>query len=385
MAGLSQFEKAHPDITIKELNGDIGNLPVKILLYNRLGAGWPDVTFDYQPENIASYITPNFNFPLDVTPYVPKSVLASYAAGANALCTSAGHLYCLRNDLGQNVLWYNTKLMKQFGYTLPTTWEQYEALGLQLAKQHPGYIIGSFDANAENIYLQPSQCPAHQLINPTTVRINVLAPQCTRAATMLDTLIKAGAIAKFGLYSKDMAALGQADKILMIPAASWFGDFILKPAYQIPAGEMAAAPPLRWAANSVAWDGASGGGIWMVSRHTPYPKQAVELATWLATQGVGHLALEPTFPAYIPASNAWAARLANDPFYATDPFPVLKAAAPLIDPNWSYVRFDAGNSDFALTVASSVLAGGTVTGSLPAYQQRLVAEARTDGYSVVTN
>jgi multiple sugar transport system substrate-binding protein len=343
------------------------------------------VTFDYQPENIASYITPNFNFPLDLTPYISKSVLANYATSANSLCISAGHLYCLRNDLGQDVLWYNTKLMKQFGYTVPTTWEQYEALGLRLAKEHPGYVIGTFDANAENIYLQPSQCPAHQLINPTTVRINVQeSPQCTRAASMLDTLIKANAIAKFGLFSKDMAALGHADKILMIPAASWFGDFILKPSYQIPAGEMAAAPPPRWAANTVAWDGAEGGGIWMVSRHTAYPKQAAALATWLSTQGSGHLALEPTFPAYLPAANSWAARLVHDPFYATDPFPVLKAAAPLIDPQWSYVRFDAGNGDFAQTVASSVLAGGTVTGSLAAYQKRLVAEARTDGYTVVT-
>ena len=209
MAGLATWEKANPDITVKQLSGDIGNLPVKILLYNRLGAGWPDVTFDYQPENIASYITPNFNFPLDLTPYVSKSVLANYATGANALCMSAGHLYCLRNDLGQDVLWYNTKLMKQFGYSVPTTWEQYEALGLQVAKQHPGYVIGTFDPNAENTYFQPSQCPAHQLVNPTTVRINVQAPQCVRVATMLDTLIKAGSVAKFGIFSKDMAAWGR--------------------------------------------------------------------------------------------------------------------------------------------------------------------------------
>jgi multiple sugar transport system substrate-binding protein len=87
----------------------------------------------------------------------------------------------------------------------------------------------------------------------------------------------------------------------------------------------------------------------------------------------------------LPAAGAWASRLTTDPFYATDPFPVLKAAASLIDPLWSYVRFDAGNSDFAQTVASSVLAGGTVSGSLSAYQQRLVNEARTDGYTVVTH
>ena len=65
------------------------------------GAGWPDVTFDYQPENIASYITQNFNFPLDLTPYVPKSVLANYATNANSLCMSDGHLYCLKIANGE--------------------------------------------------------------------------------------------------------------------------------------------------------------------------------------------------------------------------------------------------------------------------------------------
>ena len=33
--------------------------------------------------------------------------------------------------------------MAKFGYQVPTTWQQYQALGEQVAKQHPGYVLGA--------------------------------------------------------------------------------------------------------------------------------------------------------------------------------------------------------------------------------------------------
>jgi multiple sugar transport system substrate-binding protein len=58
-------------------------------------------------------------------------------------CTINGTVYCLRNDLAQNLFWYNSALMKQFGYSVPTTWQQWQALGEQVAAHHPGYLVGS--------------------------------------------------------------------------------------------------------------------------------------------------------------------------------------------------------------------------------------------------
>ncbi len=52
-------------------------------------------------------------------------------------CTVDGRVYCLRNDLAQAVLWYDKSLLEQFGYAVPTTWEEYQALGEKVAKEHP--------------------------------------------------------------------------------------------------------------------------------------------------------------------------------------------------------------------------------------------------------
>ena len=57
--------------------------------------------------------------------------------------TVDGTVYGLRNDLAQSVFWYNQALFDQFGYEIPTTWEEYEQLSDKLAAEHPGYILGS--------------------------------------------------------------------------------------------------------------------------------------------------------------------------------------------------------------------------------------------------
>ena len=87
------------------------------------------------------------------------------------------------------MLWYNATLMKQFGYTVPTTWEQYQALGDKVAKDHPGYIIGSVGDSFEGpeIYMWGSQCQANDITGPRALTVNTSSPQCKRAASMLDT------------------------------------------------------------------------------------------------------------------------------------------------------------------------------------------------------
>ncbi len=45
--------------------------------------------------------------------------------------------------------------MKLFGYKVPTTWQQWQAIGENVAKNHPGYIIGSLgNSFDDSVYLQ---------------------------------------------------------------------------------------------------------------------------------------------------------------------------------------------------------------------------------------
>src|SRR5581483_7725173 len=116
---------------------------------------------------------------------VPQSVLSGFTKGALNPCTVNGKVYCLRNDLAQNVLWFNKTLMDQFGYTVPTTWEQYQALSAKVAAQHPGYITGSVgDTWTPEVFMWASECGANQVTGPRAVTVDTTSANCQRAAKL---------------------------------------------------------------------------------------------------------------------------------------------------------------------------------------------------------
>ncbi len=386
LAGVQLYQKTHPDVPIQiETLADRSSIPEKILLYNRAaGGGWPDVVFA-EPNIVGKVSDAPHHFPLDLTPYVPKSIINSFANGALAGCEIDGHLYCLRNDLAQEVLWYNADLMKRFGYQVPTTWQQYQALGFRVAKEHPGYIIGAFgDSSALDMYYWPGGCPTNQLLGSNRVRIDLSNANCTRVTKMLQPLIDAGVIPKLGPFDPSFVKeYGSANKILMMPAASWYGQYVFQASYNIPKGQLAVGMPLAWEGES-PHSGAQGGSAWMVSSQVNPQRiqEAVNIAIWMSTDNT-YQATAPTFPAYLPAADAWSKNVVHDPYFATNPYPVLRQAAGLIDTRFGNVRYDP-ESIFGTTVIASVIRGQSITSAMPACQMQLTQMAQDYGYTVVS-
>lgn len=384
LAALHKYQKLHPNVRLKvEVLADRGEIPTKVLLYNHAAdGGWPDVVFA-EPPIVSRTADAVHDFPLDLRPYVPKRILDQFIPGANDQCVIDGRLVCLRNDLAQGVLWYNAKLMQRFGYQVPRTWEEYQALGLRVAREHPGYVVGAFgDEEALHMYFWPSRCPVAQVPRPNTAHINLDDPNCKRVARLFDPLIRAGSVTTLNpLDPLFVKKYGAADKVLMLPAASWFAEYVFATTYNTPKGEWAAAMPPRWSSESQIRTGAHGGSAWMVSRHTAHRKQAVDLAIWLATSNDVQ-ADGPTFPAYAPAADVWGRHLATSKFFAADPYPVMRKAAGLIDPSMASVRYDP-ESLFDSTVIAAVIHGKPIESAFPKYQDQLSHLAEVYGYTVV--
>ena len=84
------------------------------------------------------------------------------------------------------MLWVNVPLMKQFGYAVPKTWQQWQAIGESVATSHPGYIIGTLGNSYDDaVYLQAAQCHMNDLINQYTVLDNPSDPIASGWATCL--------------------------------------------------------------------------------------------------------------------------------------------------------------------------------------------------------
>jgi ABC-type glycerol-3-phosphate transport system substrate-binding protein len=385
LPGVQQYARTHPGVklNIVTYNGDAEGsnyLQTKIELYNRAGSGWPDVVFSEEYNDAAWSTQPGVDWvaPLNQG-LVPQSTLDNFAPNALAPCTVDGTVYCLRNDIGQNVVWYNATLMKRFGYQVPTTWEQYQALGAEVARQHPGYIIGSVgDAWTPEVYFWASQCPANQ-ISGNTVSVNTGGTDCTRMARLLDAGVANKSLTTQSAFA-DSFVKQYAAKALMLIGPSWYGQYVFNSALHVPAGEVAAAAPLTWAGQAPATTGDVGGGIWMVSKHSKNLAAALALAQYMSTSNAYQLTA-PTYPAYKPAAQAWLAAQARQHYFASDVSSVFTQAATEIWGGWGSGRYSQENI-WASTMVPQITNGQSISSLLGTWQTAIQNQARSFGYQV---
>jgi ABC-type glycerol-3-phosphate transport system substrate-binding protein len=384
---VQKYQKEHPNVKMNIVTYDGSAdgstyLQTKVQLFDRTGSGWPDVVFA-SPTDVTWASVPTSPsaqaFAAPVDQLVQASTLQGFATGSLAPCQVDGHTYCLRNDIAQVVLWYNKKLMDQWGYQVPTTWQQYQALGEKVAAQHPGYVIGAVgDTNSQESYFWSSECPAQQLVAKNTLKVDLSSPDCTRMASLLDPLIADKSVSTQGFFTQGF----DGSKVLMAVGPSWYGQYLFNSAFKTPSGEIAAAAPLTWDGQSTPATGDVGGGIWMISSHSKNLKAAAAVATWLTTS-TENLQAAPTYPAYIAGAKAWLANPVNKDYFADDVSNVFLAAANEVWTGWSNTKFSDA-TPWSNAVLPALTAGKSLTSILPAWQTAIANEAKSVGYTVVT-
>jgi multiple sugar transport system substrate-binding protein len=381
------FQKAHPETKIKVVTYD-GNangsntFKTKMQLFGRANSGWPDVVFTTD-DNSAAW--GSLDGSGDLAPVnkglVPQSVLDGFAKGALDPCTLNGVTYCLRNDLAQNVLWYNKKLMDQWGYQVPTTWEQYQQLADKVATEHPGYIVGTAgDAWAPEIYMWGAECPANDVTGPKSVKVNTTDPKCVRAAKMLDHLVADKTMSTLSLFGPEFAK-NQGSKVLMLPGPSWYGGAVFQGTLKTPKGQIAVAPPLHWADQNPPVTGNVGGGAWWISAHSKNLKAAEQFASFVTTDNAYQVALAPGYPAYTAAAKQWVAKQQSSGYWANDISAPIIAAADQVWSGWGSAQFSQ-EAIWAKTVQAGMTQGKSIESLLPAWQTAIENQAKVLGYSV---
>jgi ABC-type glycerol-3-phosphate transport system substrate-binding protein len=377
---VQAYEKSHPSVKIKLVTYSTGDFQTKINLLDKAGGPWPDVVFSQVLTDVGwttSGKTP-FAAPLNDGIF-PASKIKGFAPTALDPCMVDGTLYCVRNDLAQGVLWYNKTLMDKFGYSVPTTWEQYEALGAKLAKEHPGYILGSVgDSFAADLYFWGGKCPAN-VLKGKNFSSDLTATDCTKMATLLDNMIANGSVTKDSVFGTTFPA-AHGDKTLALVGPSWYGQYVFNSALKIPAGQVAAANPLSWKGESAA-TGNVGGGVWYISSHSKNLAAGSALVNWLTTSNANQ-AGAPTYPAYAAAAKAWLANPANSSYFAGDVSGPFTKAAGEVWSGWSGISRADPSTSFGTLVIPGLISGKTITEQLPAWQTEINNLAGTVGYTV---
>ncbi|MEH6781709.1 MAG: extracellular solute-binding protein [Rhodoglobus sp.] len=380
------FQEAHPEIEIDvvQIDGTVGGQTVKQAFANfdSAGSGWPDAIFFPSNDDIAWATGAASNYAADLTDLLPD-VIDGYDPAVLSFCDIDGQIRCLRNDAAPDVFWYNKAFFDENGYTLPTTWEEYGDLAVEIAAAHPDKISGFLgDAYAVNRYLQAADCPTNDRLSESEVHINLDDPNCVRANELLSQMYDGGALTTQGIFDGDAAAAGV--NLVMSPGAVWWGNYLFRDTWKIPAGQMSASAPLTWEGESSPTAGNEGGGLWGVSSHITGKQleNALTFATFVATDPAWQVELSTGLPGYGPIQDAWLAKLEADAYFADVPAvqQAFKDAAGAVAP-YSYMLYDTGAA-WTETVSPTLIANGSMSDALSTFGEELVNRANSVGYTV---
>lgn len=260
-----------------------GDLLAKVQLFNRVKKGWPDVVFG-PPNDVAVLRNPIIGNAREISTLLKAEEIKNFGKLNDWCKGSDGKYYCVKNDMAQSVLWYDTALFAEFGYTVPTKMSELFAIGADLAAKHPGYSLGALsDAASYSSYFWPSQCPLNNELSATRVLINSKSPKCTRVTAALQPLIDKGVFYPGSAFSPEYIKIAQEGKLVAHIGPSWFGEFVLRPAssFNIPTGRLTAAPMPMWEGETVNYSGEWGGGIYTISPHAKFPRAALDFALFM--------------------------------------------------------------------------------------------------------
>jgi multiple sugar transport system substrate-binding protein len=385
---VQAFEAAHPEIKVNLVvddgsSGGSGTFQTKIGLADQAGDGWPDVVFSTQ-QNDAAWASKETNgvqafaMPLNKG-FLDQTFLDGYIPGALDPVTIDGTVYGLRNDLAPVLFWYNKALLDQFGYDVPKTWEDYQALGDKLAKDHPGYFLGSIGDSFEGpyIYYWSGQAPIFQ-VKGDAFTSNTADPNAKKVSDLIDHMVKNGSLTLDSVFGASFVA--KADHLVAIPGPAWYAGALFQNPGGVNAkpGTWAAAPPLYWS-NGDKVTGNVGGGVWYASSHTQNPDAVKTFLEFIVsdekTAGTGGL------PAYKAAADKWLDGQAASGFYAGDFKGAISTAAATVWSGWGFPNFSPETS-WAKVITPGLAAGKTMADLSADWQQEMQNEAQVVGYTV---
>ncbi len=380
--GFAAYDAGHDNVTLNVTTVAPADLVTKIQLAMQAGSDIPDVIFMSDINYAAQLSTRRSNYLMDLTSLVPQELQDEFYPNSNAPCWVNGKLLCLRNDMAHMITWYNAPQLAELGVTVPTTWDEFAALGAQLGPQ--GYVLGSaVEPFPLLAFLVSDGCATAIPVEgkEDTVHIDLTTDACLKPARMVDAMIANGSLANVGPFDPAFVELAKAGKVPLMIGPTWFGEYVIKPTYELAPGLLAAAVPPKWDDQEQPLTWSWGGGTFGGWKDTAHPDEVVDLIKWMSSD-VGYQTNAVTLPAHKPSALAWGANLNADGYYAGDDvFQVQVDSASFSHPGYMSIRIDVPGA-IAKTLVAAIASGQTVESALPALQEELVNLAGLNGYTV---
>ncbi|MEV3971484.1 extracellular solute-binding protein [Streptomyces sp. NPDC050698] len=213
-------------------------------------------------------------------------------------------VYAVPQDIGPMMFYYREDLFKEYGLTVPTTWDQFAQTARKLKEVAPGKDLTTFSANDSGLFAGLAQQAGAKWWTTSGDRWKVSIDDAAtrKVAKFWGGLVKEGAIDNQPMYTPAWNKALNTGKQIAWVSAVWAPGTLTTAAPETK-GKWAMAPLPQWSASenrTGSWGGSSTG----VTTDSEHQEAAAKFATWLNTDGEALNALAKESGIYPAATNA---------------------------------------------------------------------------------
>ncbi|MEV6298922.1 sugar ABC transporter substrate-binding protein [Actinoplanes sp. NPDC051861] len=274
------FNKTHTDIKIEWTNAGAGqDQYTKLQTALKAGKGAPDVAMLEFQEIPTFQLTKHL---VDIGKYGANDVKGDYVDWAWKQVSSGDSVYAIPVDAGPMAMLYREDIFKQYGLTVPKTWDEYKQQAEKLKTASGGKnFITDFGANdggfMTGLMWQAGAKPyTYDVGDPANVKVNVNSPEAKQVMTYWEGMVNSGLADTKAYGTTDFYNGLGSGKYATYLAAGW-GPGYLQSIAKTTAGKWKAAPLPQWTAGGNA-QGDWGGSTFAVTDQAKYPDIAAKVA-----------------------------------------------------------------------------------------------------------
>ncbi|UUS29663.1 extracellular solute-binding protein [Streptomyces changanensis] len=238
-------------------------------------------------------------------------------------------VYAVPQDSGPMMFYYRQDLFRQYGLTVPTTWDQFAATARALKQKAPDKSLTTFSANDAGLFAGLAQQAGARwwTTEGDTWKVGIDDPATRKVAEFWGGLVEEGAVDNQPMYTPAWNNALNTGKQIAWVSAVW-APGTLTTAAPDTRGKWAMAPLPQWTAGARA-TGSWGGSSTAVTNDSKHKAAAARFVTWLNTDPTALAALVKEggiYPAATAAQTGGALAEAPD-FFADQPDFYERAAA----------------------------------------------------------
>ncbi|MET9574189.1 ABC transporter substrate-binding protein [Streptomyces sp. DT199] len=213
-------------------------------------------------------------------------------------------VYAVPQDIGPMMFYYREDLFKQYGLTVPTTWDEFAETARKLKKAAPEKDLTTFSANDSGLFAGLAQQAGAKWWSTSGDRWKVSIDDAAtqKVAKFWGGLVREGAIDNQPMYTPAWNKALNTGKQIAWVSAVW-APGTLTTAAPDTKGKWAMAPLPQWSASENR-TGSWGGSSTAVTTDSKHQAAAAKFATWLNTDSEALNALAKESGIYPAATNA---------------------------------------------------------------------------------